>query len=52
LNPDFKTTFNVNYFFEKNQNFKFEVIDDDGSGDYDLIGEIETSLGGIMGSRA
>lgn len=52
LNPDFKKTFNVNYFFEKSQNYKFEVIDDDGSNSFDLIGEIETSLGNIMGSKA
>mmetsp|Transcript_11079 Transcript_11079/g.7711 ORF Transcript_11079/g.7711 Transcript_11079/m.7711 type:complete len:94 (-) Transcript_11079:875-1156(-) len=45
LNPDFKKTFSVNYFFEKNQVFKFEVIDDDGSNDFDLIGETEVSFG-------
>jgi hypothetical protein len=28
------------------------VIDDDGMGDYDLIGECVTNIGTIMGSRA
>jgi hypothetical protein len=30
----------MNYFFEKAQNIKFVMIDGDGSGDYDTIGEI------------
>lgn len=30
LNPDFKTAFTVPYFFEKVQEFKFIMIDDDG----------------------
>ena len=28
------------------------MIDGDGGGDYDTIGEIETTMGKIMGSRA
>ena len=27
LNPDFKTTIQALYFFERNQKFKFEVVD-------------------------
>ena len=51
LNPDFKTKFTVNYFFEKAQKMKFEMIDWDGSGDYDPIGSLETTMGAIMGAR-
>ena len=52
LNPDFRTTMQVDYFFEKHQEFKFVMIDGDGGSDYDTIGAVETSLGKIMGSRA
>lgn len=51
LNPDFQTSFYINYYFEKNQPLKFEVIDDDGNGKAQLIGTSETTLGTIMGSR-
>ena len=30
---------------------KFEMIDWDGQGDYDLIGSIETTMGAIMGAK-
>ena len=45
LNPDFKTRFTVNYFFEKKQRLKFQMIDWDGAGEYDTIGHVETTLG-------
>jgi p-aminobenzoyl-glutamate transporter AbgT len=35
LNPDFKTNIAMNYFFEKQQQLKFVIVDDDGSGNYD-----------------
>ena len=28
------------------------MIDDDGSGSYDTIGEVETNMGAVMGARA
>jgi hypothetical protein len=31
---------------------KFEVIDDDGGGRFDIIGSFETNLGNIMGARS
>jgi hypothetical protein len=52
LNPDFHNSIEVVYSFEKVQEIRFEVIDDDGMGDYDLIGECVTNVGMIMGSRA
>jgi hypothetical protein len=51
LNPDFKSRILLNYFFEKAQNLKFMMIDGDGQ-DYDLIGEIQTSMGKVMGAKA
>ena len=50
LNPDFQTSFEVPYFFEKVQNYKFVMIDGDGDGDYDTIGEVETTMGQLMGA--
>lgn len=38
------------YFFEKVQNYKFVMIDGDGDGDYDTIGEVETTMGALMGA--
>jgi len=52
LNPDFSTSFTIEYYFEKNQDLKFLMIDGDGHGDYDTIGEVVTTLGKIMGSKA
>lgn len=33
------------------QKLKFEVIDLDNGGDFDLIGSIETTVGDVVGSR-
>jgi hypothetical protein len=56
LNPDFKTPFVMNYFFEKAQELKFVVIDGDGDNDdndkKDTIGKLKATMGSIMGSRA
>ena len=51
LNPDFKTAFTLAYFFEKIQSFKFVLIDGDGGSDYDAIGEVEVTMGKLMGAR-
>lgn len=51
LNPDFRECFQLPYFFEKQQNYKFVMIDGDGGGDYDTIGEIEVTMGKLMGAR-
>ena len=52
LNPDFEKAITLPYYFERKQEFKFEMIDDDGGGDYDLIGEAYTTMGAIMGAKA
>jgi hypothetical protein len=53
LNPDFATKITVNYFFERIQRLKFKFMDDDsenGTND-DKMGEIESTLGAIMGAK-
>jgi len=52
LNPDFETALNLSFFFEKTQNLKFCVIDGDGAGDFDTIGELHTTMGSIMGAKS
>ena len=52
LNPDFEQALTVGYYFEKLQKLKFVIIDDDGSGSFDTIGEIETTMGALMGAKA
>lgn len=52
LNPDFETCLTVAYFFEKLQKLKFVMVDDDGKGSFDTIGEVETSMGALMGAKA
>ena len=49
LNPDFRS-FTVDYYFEKVQRLKFSVVDVEDS-DYDLIGEVEVTLGSLMGAN-
>lgn len=52
LNPDFKKSFIIGYYFEKHQPLKFEIMDGDNSkGGFKLIGSVETTLGTIMGSK-
>jgi hypothetical protein len=50
LNPDFSTSFTVAYYFEKVQHFKFMVVDVDNGESFDTIGEIETTMGNLMGA--
>ena len=51
LNPDFQTSFNVNYFFEKVQHYKFMMVDVDNGDSYDTIGEVEVTMGNLMGAK-
>jgi hypothetical protein len=44
LNPVFKKTVQVFYQFEINQNVRFEVIDDDEHGKYEIIGRSEIMM--------
>ncbi len=52
LNPDFQTCFTVAYYFEKVQKFKFVMVDadDDKGVNCETIGEVETTMGSLMGA--
>lgn len=52
LNPDFSTAISMSYYFEKMQKLKFRMIDHDDQTADDLIGEVETNVGAIMGAKA
>ena len=52
LNPDLRTSFTVPYYFEKVQLLKFVMIDGDGHGEYDTIGDVEVTIGNLMGAQA
>lgn len=41
----------MNYYFERHQYLKFEVLDGLNSGSDEVIGSIETTLGAIIGSK-
>ena len=55
LNPDFQKCIDVDFCFEKQQQLKFEFIDDDGGDSddpyYDIIGSSIINLSQIMSSR-
>ena len=52
LNPDFEKSFIMGYYFERHQPLKFEIMDgDNGGNNFQPIGTMETTLGGIMGSK-
>jgi len=42
----------MNYYFEKKQELRFKIIDDDGAGESDFLGETEATMGQVMGARA
>ena len=50
MNPDFANALTVRYYFEKVQNFKFEMVDIDLNGRFDMIGSLEVTMGTLMGS--
>ena len=52
LNPDFSTSITMPYYFEKEQHLKITIIDGDGFGEYDKVGEVFFTLGNVMGARA
>lgn len=52
LNPDFEKSFIINYYFERHQYIRFEVVDGDNAlGGVDMIGITETTVGGILGAK-
>jgi len=52
LNPDFDTTFMIDYKFETIQPIKFDVLDVDSETTSELIGTVETTVGEIMGAKS
>lgn len=56
LNPEFVKTFQVHYYFEESQKFKFELYDVDSAQSrleaHDFLGRIETTLGEIVGAAS
>ena len=51
LNPEFVKSFEIPFYFERNQKAKFEVYDID-TASKELIGTMETSLAKVMGSKS
>jgi hypothetical protein len=51
LNPDFSTPVECDYYFEREQFVKFTVNDSDGSSN-DFIGQVETTVGKLIGASA
>ncbi len=53
LNPDFHTSFKMDYYFETNQPLKFVVMDYDGDEgkNHDLLGKAEINLSKVVGAR-
>ncbi len=44
LDPQWVKHFQIDYYFHKTIYLKFDVFDEDSSGEHDLIGYIETTL--------
>jgi len=43
----------IDYIFESRQDIRFDVFDDDESGEQDdFIGYVETTVGALMGARS
>lgn len=55
LDPNFEKPIDIDYFFEKTQELKFEFIDDDGGDSddpyYDIIGSANIHLSSIMSQK-
>lgn len=50
LNPDFAEPITIQYYFEKDQEIRFEVYDDD-EGSADDQGKMTTKVGNLVGSK-
>ena len=51
LNPNFSKSFIMDFHFEMKQKLKFEIVDYDGPDKFDLIGEVFTTLGDLVGAK-
>ena len=50
LNPDFSKFIECDFYFEREQNLKFIVYDIDSSTSKDHIGNVETTIGKLVGA--
>ena len=50
LNPNWHTNIQMLYQFEKVQRIRFEIIDEDVNGTFDLQGIVECTMGEVMGA--
>mmetsp|Transcript_807 Transcript_807/g.1443 ORF Transcript_807/g.1443 Transcript_807/m.1443 type:complete len:131 (-) Transcript_807:57-449(-) len=48
LDPDFKESFTLSYYFEKQQLIKFEVYNEDNDNQFEIVGIHETTFAKIM----
>lgn len=51
LDPNWVKHFTIDYYFHKPVYLKFDVFDEDSSGEHDLIGYIETTLAQILAAE-
>mmetsp|Transcript_20767 Transcript_20767/g.18181 ORF Transcript_20767/g.18181 Transcript_20767/m.18181 type:complete len:196 (-) Transcript_20767:499-1086(-) len=51
LNPNFTKSFIFDFLFEVKQKLRFEIIDIDGPNKTELVGNVYTTLGEIVGSK-
>ena len=51
LNPEFKTTIEVDYYFETKQTMNIQVFDFDGGGQHESLGTAQFTMGQLMSSR-
>lgn len=53
LNPNFVKTFDVDFIFEKQQYIRLDVvdIDDERGSKWELIGQVESTIGKLFGSK-
>lgn len=51
LNPSFKTSFEIDYYFEKIQPLRFILMDQDKNNADDMIGEVDVLLAKVWGSK-
>ena len=51
INPDFSTSFIIDYYFERTQNIRIDIYDKDEGSKLEYIGSAETVVGKIAGAR-
>ena len=52
LNPNFSTTFKLDYIFEAHQTLRFQIFDYDDGTDDDFLGNASCTLGAVAGAKS